>query len=462
MDPGYVYSAQMAVICRDKKRLNELASTFSEYAAQNPDVPLFRCTSAYIEAELGHDVEARREFNYLTGPGFESLPRRGVDWPLVLMLLSEICCDLGDRHEAQHLYQLLLPFARRNLTSFNIVSFGSAGTYLGKLATLLENYDDAESHFEYAIRFNDLTGARPWLADAQFEYARMLLRRTMDSDIARASQLLDASLAIANTIGSSRLVAQIESLSEAQAGIDSVDVPRIGKEESGHRDVVASEAVSLAHDDTIPEQLKSAETLSEFQLHREGDYWTSTFRKRIVRLKHSKGLTYIQTLLNEPGREFHAMKLIGAGDPSQPTMEQVGSDAAYPDDGRSQLRVVADLGDAGEMLDATAKKAYRRRLAELNEDLVKAKELGNVDRATRLEDEIEKISRELRSAVGLMGRDRMAASASERARVNVTRAIKSAVDRIAEHDAEAGRLLSRAIRTGTFCCYLPNRDSLVH
>jgi hypothetical protein len=78
-----------------------------------------------------------------------------------------------------------------------------------------------------------------------------------------------------------------------------------------------------------------------------------------------------------------------------------------------------------------------------------------------LEDEIEKISKELRQGVGLMGRDRMAASASERARVNVTRAIRAALDKISEHDAEAGRFLSRAIRTGTFCCYLPYRHSIV-
>jgi len=160
------------------------------------------------------------------------------------------------------------------------------------------------------------------------------------------------------------------------------------------------------------------------------------------------------------------MSLLGVGDPSQSPSEALGLESARAansigDEG-GELRVVADLGDAGEMLDVTAKKAYRRRLAELNEDLVKSKEHGNVDRATELEDEIEKISKELRQAVGLMGRDRMAASASERARLNVTRAIKAALDRIAEHDSEAGRLLSRAIRTGTFCCYLPHRDSVVH
>lgn len=117
---------------------------------------------------------------------------------------------------------------------------------------------------------------------------------------------------------------------------------------------------------------------------------------------------------------------------------------------------MSDLGSSGEMLDATAKAAYRRRLTELNEELSVAKENADVERASDLEDEIEAITNELRRAVGLMGRDRIAGSASERARLNVTRAIKTAVERIAEHDADLGRLLARTIRTGTFCCYIPD------
>jgi 50S ribosomal subunit-associated GTPase HflX len=42
---------------------------------------------------------------------------------------------------------------------------------------------------------------------------------------------------------------------------------------------------------------------------------------------------------------------------------------------------IGSLGDAGEMLDDTAKVAYRRRLSELREELEEAKELGNVERA---------------------------------------------------------------------------------
>jgi tetratricopeptide (TPR) repeat protein len=481
LDPGYVFAAQLAVICRDKGRLSEVANGFSEYAAQNPGIPVFRCTSAYINAELGREVEVKRDFSYLTGPGFESLPRRGVDWPVVLMLLSEICYYLGDKAQASRLYQLLLPFAERNLTSFHIVSFGSAGTSLGKLATLLGRFDDAVRHFEYALLFNERTGARPWLADTQYEYARMLLRRNSGGDVSHASQLLDLSYATAKTIESVRLVSRIgalrlsyglnetaESTSDdwkigqtvssplKQAAADSEVALRTAAEESGF-------SKSADRSGTRPEMRPDG--APEFQLNREGDYWTSTFRKVSVHLKHSKGLIYIQTLLSNPGREIHAMSLLGAGDPSQSASEVPGQESARAahsigDEG-GELRVDADLGDAGEMLDATAKKAYRRRLAELNEDLVKSKEHGNVDRATELEDEIEQISKELRHAVGLMGRDRMAASSSERARVNVTRAIKVALDRIAEHDSVGGRFLSRAIRTGTFCCYLPHRDSIV-
>lgn len=43
-----------------------------------------------------------------------------------------------------------------------------------------------------------------------------------------------------------------------------------------------------------------------------------------------------------------------------------------------------------------------------------------------------------------------------RARVNVTRAIKAAVERVSEHSPDLGRHLSATVRTGTFCAYEPD------
>ena len=99
---------------------------------------------------------------------------------------------------------------------------------------------------------------------------------------------------------------------------------------------------------------------------------------------------------------------------------------------------IGSLGDAGEMLDEQAKVAYRRRLSELREELEEAKEVGNVERAEKAEQEIDALTSELSRAVGLGGRNRRAASASERARQSVTKTIKAVVERIMQSDTAAG------------------------
>jgi hypothetical protein len=51
---------------------------------------------------------------------------------------------------------------------------------------------------------------------------------------------------------------------------------------------------------------------------------------------------------------------------------------------------------------------------------------------------------------------RRAGSLTERARVNVTRAIKLALHKISEHHAALGRHLASTIKTGTYCSYTPD------
>ena len=108
------------------------------------------------------------------------------------------------------------------------------------------------------------------------------------------------------------------------------------------------------------------------------------------------------------------------------------------------------------MLDARAKNAYRRRLAEIDDDIDEARATGDTQRAAQADTERDFLVRELSRAVGLGGRDRRAASASERARVAVTRAVRQAMARIAEHHPQLGQHLSRTIRTGAYCAYLPD------
>jgi eukaryotic-like serine/threonine-protein kinase len=93
--------------------------------------------------------------------------------------------------------------------------------------------------------------------------------------------------------------------------------------------------------------------------------------------------------------------------------------------GVAELNVHPDLGDAGELLDAMAKAAYRARLEELRADLEEAERFSDPGRAARSRQEIDFLEDELARAVGLGGRDRRAAAHAERARLNVTRAIRA-------------------------------------
>jgi hypothetical protein len=182
---------------------------------------------------------------------------------------------------------------------------------------------------------------------------------------------------------------------------------------------------------------------------RNGEFWTVGFAGKTSSLKTSKGLAYINRLLWHPNEEFHTLDLL-SGSETNFIPESANAEASSTD---SRL-TVGRLGDAGEMLDGKAKQAYKRRLSELKEALEDQQERGNNTRAAEIESEIAFLVREISRAVGLGGRNRRAGSAAERARLNVTRAIKTAVQKISEHQAEFGSLLDRSVRTGSFCCYI--------
>jgi hypothetical protein len=115
------------------------------------------------------------------------------------------------------------------------------------------------------------------------------------------------------------------------------------------------------------------------------------------------------------------------------------------------------LGVAGDVfLDAEAKEAYHRRLAEIDEDIEEARAMGADERLEQAQVERDFLLRELARAVGLGGRDRQHGSQSERARVSVTRAIRQAIAHLESYHPVLAEHLTHTIRTGTYCAYLPD------
>ena len=107
-----------------------------------------------------------------------------------------------------------------------------------------------------------------------------------------------------------------------------------------------------------------------------------------------------------------------------------------------------------QSLTTAAKQAYRQRIQELHEDLEEARAFNDLDRASKIDEEICALTRELARAVGLAGRDRKTGSPTERARLRVTSAIRWAIAKISSQHPALGQFLDLSIKTGTLCSHM--------
>ena len=139
----------------------------------------------------------------------------------------------------------------------------------------------------------------------------------------------------------------------------------------------------------------------EAQLARDATGWTLQIDGRAHPLGEVKGFAQLADLLRQPGRVVPALDL------------------------------------AGDV------PALRVELESLREAMEDAADRGDTERAESLRDALE---------ARVAGTD----DASERARVNVTRAVKLAIRRIAEVEPRLGRDLATNLKTGVFCSYEPD------
>jgi predicted ATPase/type II secretory pathway predicted ATPase ExeA len=184
----------------------------------------------------------------------------------------------------------------------------------------------------------------------------------------------------------------------------------------------------------------------------EGEYWTVSFAGTTCRLKDALGLHYIAHLLHNPHQEVHVITLLTMStDPSEaPAEVQPFQDPTLP------LAHSEGGCDAGEILDPQARASYKQRLSELREELAEAQQFHDLGRSEQLAAEIDFLAHELTSAVSLAGQARRVGSPAERARVNITRAIKLALRKIGEHHPALGQHLATTVKTGTYCSYTPD------
>jgi tetratricopeptide (TPR) repeat protein len=421
---------------RAEGRFAEVEPTLKKMLSRMPSslatLMLYRSWLAAGYAENGAITEATAEFEALPQQDFNAL-RRDETWLVIMVMLGVVCRAIGDKRRAAIVYEQLLPVKDNHAVLELNACLGPVSHFLGILAAALDHKDDAMRHFDEALAFARRMNARTYLAPTLYEYAALLLGgKSSSAERERGLMLAREALQIASAIGMRAIEAKAKALfdSSAQAG-----------------------ASAPGADKRVGESAKPGGARNLFR--REGEYWTIAYRGEVFRLKDVKGLGYLAHLLRFPAEEFHVLDLsgLGSGEAGE-SGESDDADAADAVAGNLEIRRGPSV-DAGEVIDQQAREAYRARLVELREEIEEAREIGNVDRAEELQEEVDQIARHYSAGVGLGGRPRRAASSSERARINVGRAIRSTIDRIGEQCPALGEMLTKSVKTGTYCSYAP-------
>lgn len=178
-------------------------------------------------------------------------------------------------------------------------------------------------------------------------------------------------------------------------------------------------------------------------LEPDGPVVTVRYRAEVAQLPRSLGLGYLATLIANPGTDVPAARLVTLA---------TGAGAAEAD-ARGELTTSTRASD--EVLDKAALASYRARLAAIDTELDEARGWNDAGRIDRLENEREFLLAELSSALGIGGRQRRFTDEEERARVNVTRAIRSAIRKLEAQAPHLAAHLDAAVTTGKRCRYDP-------
>ncbi|MEY2422074.1 MAG: hypothetical protein QOI95_2141 [Acidimicrobiaceae bacterium] len=206
-----VFGAQFFDLRRSQGRCDEVEPPVLALIAENPDNVSWRVALAMLLAELDRPDAVRELFESFATDDFAILEPIPIAFTLNLALATEACAYLQDAARAGWLYSELLPYAGLNImVGVGWATIGAASRYLALLAATMEQWDDAEAHFEAALEMNGRMGARPWLARTAYDYARMLKASGRNGH--RVDPMLRQASALADDIGMPVLAQRVAAL----------------------------------------------------------------------------------------------------------------------------------------------------------------------------------------------------------------------------------------------------------
>ncbi len=205
------FGAQLILRRWEENAIGEIIPALKLLISENPKTLAWKCVLAFCLSEL-KSSEAQLVFDALAHDGFDKLPQNET-WAIAMSMLSIASINLLDCERASELYELSLP-GREHFTivGYGVMSFGSRARELGNLASLMGRFEEAEEHFELSISQNRRTGAVPWVAHSQYDYAQMLMLQRNPARLDQIRGLVAEAQRVASQLGMVRLKLQIAEL----------------------------------------------------------------------------------------------------------------------------------------------------------------------------------------------------------------------------------------------------------
>ncbi len=358
------------------------------------DYPYRQVLEAVTALEQGEPDHAVQYLAQAGGP--EAHPRYLA--PLVLRLQAQAGAARNDPSLMEQARAALVPLRGSWLVSlFGCDIGGPADLWLATIDLAQRRWDNAIDRFHEAREQAQRLHARPWSTLAGVGLVEAHFGRGAEADGAAVVEQVRHD---ATSLGMIHVLRRIQRL------------------------LPAAPTASIDADKRAP-----------YEFRWDGTTWCLTYDSHTVHLPDAKGLRDLHLLL---GRPHTAVPVAAMLNP-----------ACGPD-----VVAAAAMG-ADPVLDATAVRAYRRRLGDLDDLIDRAILDDHRARVAELEEERARLLEELRTAGGLAGRTRRLGIGTERARKTVGARIRDALRRMDHQHPPLAAHFRAAVSTGTTCCYSP-------
>lgn len=390
-------------VARERDRPLDAEANLRQRIALHPSMEIWRSVLTLILFESGQTEAARSELQAAEDRGFDRIARDGR-WALTLSFYAVVAAELEVASAAKAIHRLLTPVAHQHITAMMTAQYhGTVRRVLGYLEASLGRVEPAIQNLERAISEEKAMGATLSAAYASIRLAQVLCE-TEDGRV-RAEELFDEVESFARTRHLARL----------------------------------TRLVSSARDELPSTRRVGQPSPDRATFRRNGDAWVIGCEGEEQVLMHSRGFEHLHFLLSNPGMDHLALDVAQAGG----------------GDGDKGLRIPSETRGA-PLLDRRARGEIRQRARQLKEQIEEAEARRDSAGVANARTELDALERAILKATQPSGRARHASSNVERARVNVTRNIKRAIQTIAAESPCLRQHLENRVQTGRLCNYAPD------